>query len=68
MNSPITNKQMQLITEARTFTFKGVSIEINYKCYLCKDSGEKFTTVILDYYNLQEVKSKYKKQTHAPTP
>lgn len=47
INSPITGKPMKLITEKRIIKDR----EIDFKCYLCEDSGKKFTTIELDEEN-----------------
>ena len=59
MKSPITNKEMNLMKEKRTFTFRKEAIEIMSHYYLCEDRGEKFTDMKLDELNINQVYNKY---------
>ena len=46
--SPITGKPMSLIAEPEKVAFRGEDYAYMHFCYLCADSGEKFTTMELD--------------------
>lgn len=55
MKSPITGKDMKLMSEKRTLKYKGKEFTVDYEFWLCEDSGEKFTTDELDDKNLAEL-------------
>ena len=52
MKSPITGKEMVLIKEKSTLSFRKEEFEVVYHYYKCEDSGESFTTTQLDELNL----------------
>ena len=55
MKSPITGKEMTLVTEKRTLDFRKETFEVVFHYYKCEDSGEQFTTTIMDEVNLNQL-------------
>lgn len=68
MKSPITGKVMTLNKESRTMTFRKEEFEVLYHFYLCKDTGEQFTTTELDEVNLSQLYNQYRAKHHLPFP
>jgi hypothetical protein len=55
MKSPLSGKEMKLVSELRTLTIKGKEYEVIQYYYLCELSNEGFTTTELDEENLKEI-------------
>ncbi len=56
MKSPITGKEMFLITIKENIEYKDVNNLIyEHNCYMCEDSGERFTTSELDTLNMTNI-------------
>jgi len=68
MKSPITGKEMVLIKEKRTLSFRKEEFEVVYHSYKCEDSGESFTTTQLDELNLNQVYNQYRVKHNLPFP
>lgn len=68
MKSPITGKQMKLIREADTLTFRKEAFNIVYHYYLCEDSGERFTDDRLDVLNTVQATNQYREKYGIPFP
>lgn len=51
MKSPITDKEMILTSELRTFIIDNQEVTVNYMFYLCEESNESFVTTDLDTEN-----------------
>lgn len=68
MKSPITGKEMKLTYEWREIPFRKESFEVPYQYYLCKESGEKFTTTELDELNMRMVYNQYRAKHNIPLP
>ena len=68
MKSPITGKEMTLQIEKDILVFRKEEFEYNHKSYLCKDSGETFTTTALDEFNLNQVYNQYRDKHNIPFP
>ncbi len=66
--SPITGKPMSLIAEPEKVTFRGEDYAYMHFCYLCADSGEKFTTMELDGLNTSQVYNAYREKHGYPFP
>lgn len=60
MKSPITGKEMKLTKERRSMDFRKETFEIIFHYYKCEDSGEQFTTTILDEVNMNQVYNQYR--------
>jgi len=58
MKSPITGKEMILVSEPNTIEYKGKVYDVVNHFYLCIESNERFTTTELDELNLKELKNK----------
>ena len=68
MNSPITGKQMNIVREADTLTFRKEAFNIMYHYYLCEDSGERFTDERLDTLNTVQATNQYREKYGIPFP
>ena len=66
MKSPITNKEMKLITEKRSFKFRKIDFEVDFQTYICEDSQEKFTSKELDEVNFAQIYNQYREKFHIP--
>jgi hypothetical protein len=60
MKSPLTGKEMKLMSEQSTLDYKGKTYDIIHRFYLCELSNEQFTTTELDEQNLQELNKQVK--------
>lgn len=68
MNSPITGNPMTLQKEERALTFRKETFPVVYHYYLCKDSGEQFTSTELDELNIQQLHNQYRGRHKLPFP
>ena len=68
MKSPITGKEMTLVTEKRTLDFRKETFEVVFHYYKCDDSGEQFTTTSMDEINLNQLYNKYRGKFNIPFP
>lgn len=68
MKSPITGKEMTLVTEKRTMDFRKESFQIIFHYYKCEDSGEQFTTTSMDEINLNQLYNQYRDKFNIPFP
>jgi hypothetical protein len=55
MKSPLTGKEMKLMSEPSTLDYKGKTYDVTHHFYLCELSNETFTTTELDEQNLNEL-------------
>ena len=55
MKSPLTGREMKLMSEPSTLTYRGKQYNVNHHFYLCELSNEQFTTTELDEQNLDEL-------------
>jgi hypothetical protein len=55
MKSPLTGKEMKLMSEPSTMDYKGKTYNVNHHFYLCELSNEQFTTTELDEINLEDL-------------
>jgi putative zinc finger/helix-turn-helix YgiT family protein len=68
MKSPITGKEMKLTKERRSMDFRKETVEIIFHYYKCEDSGEQFTTTVLDEVNMNQVYNQYRNKFNIPFP
>jgi putative zinc finger/helix-turn-helix YgiT family protein len=68
MKSPITGKEMSIRMEDRTIDFRKETFHVSYQYYLCKDSGEKFTSTEMDDLNMNQVYNQYRGKYNLPFP
>lgn len=68
MQSPITGKEMNLITEKRSMDFRKESFQIMFHFYKCEESGEQFTTTSMDEINLNQLYNQYREKFNIPFP
>ncbi|WMW77306.1 DUF4065 domain-containing protein [Flavobacterium sp. 20NA77.7] len=68
MKSPITGKEMTLVTEKRAMDFRKESFQIVFHYYKCEDSGEQFTTTAQDEINLNQLYNQYRDKFNIPFP
>ncbi len=59
MKSPITDKEMKLKIDDTILNYRGKGYSIQYHHYFCEDSGESFTTDLLDEINIAQVHRQY---------
>ena len=55
MKSPLTGREMKLMSEPSTMDYKGKTYNVIHHFYLCELSNEQFTTTELDEQNLDEL-------------
>jgi len=60
MKSPLTGKEMKLVSEPSTMDYKGKTYNVIHHHYLCELTNEKFTTTELDEMNLLELNKQVK--------
>ena len=60
MKSPLTGKEMKLMSEPSTMDYKGKTYNVIHHHYLCETTGEQFTTSELDEMNLLELNKQVK--------
>ncbi len=68
MKSPITGKNMPLLTEKRTMDFRKEHFQIVFHYYKCEESGEQYTTTSLDEVNLNQLYNQYRDKFNIPFP
>ena len=68
MKSPITGKEMKLIRERRSMDFRKETFDIVFHYFKCEDSGEQFTTTLLDEVNMNQVFNQYRDKFNIPFP
>ena len=60
MKSPLSGKEMKLMSEQSTLDYKGKTYDVTHHFYLCELSNEQFTTTELDEINLLELNKQVK--------
>ena len=60
MKSPLTGREMKLMSEPSTLNYRGKQYNVNHHFYLCELSNEQFTTTELDEQNLLELNKQVK--------
>lgn len=60
MKSPLTGREMKLMSELSTMDYKGKTYNVIHHHYLCETTGEQFTTSELDEMNLLELNKQVK--------
>ena len=55
MKSPLTGKEMKLMSEPSTLNYRGKQYNVSHHFYLCELTNEQFTTTELDEKNLEEL-------------
>lgn len=60
MKSPLTGKEMKLMSESSTLSYKGKEYNVTHHYYLCETTNEQFTTTELDEKNLLELNKQVK--------
>lgn len=68
MKSPINGKEMKLMKENRTLTFRKEEYKVLYHFYICQESKEQFTNTELDEINLNQLYNQYREAHHLPFP
>ena len=68
MKSPITGKDMTLMKEVRSLDFRKEPFPIVYHYYLCRDSGDQFTTTDIDELNMTQLYNQYREKHNLPFP
>jgi hypothetical protein len=60
MKSPLSGREMKLMTEPSTLDYKGKTYNVIHHYYLCELTNEQFTTTELDEMNLEELNKQVK--------
>ena len=60
MKSPLTGREMKLMSEPSTLSYKGKEYNVTHHYYLCETTNEQFTTTELDEMNLLELNKQVK--------
>ena len=60
MKSPLTGREMKLVSEPSTLNYRGKQYNVTHHFYLCELSNEQFTTSELDEMNLLELNKQVK--------
>ena len=60
MKSPLSGKEMKLMSEPSTLDYKGKTYNVTHHHYLCELTNEQFTTTELDEMNLRELNKQVK--------
>ena len=60
MKSPLTGREMKLMSEPSTLDYKGKTYNVTHHYYLCELTNEQFTTSELDEINLLELNKQVK--------
>ena len=60
MISPLTGREMKLVSEPSTMDYKGKTYNVIHHHYLCETTNEQFTTTELDEMNLFELNKQVK--------
>jgi hypothetical protein len=60
MKSPLSGKEMKLVSEPSTMDYKGKTYDVIHHHYLCELTNEQFTTSELDEMNLLELNKQVK--------
>src|SRR5580704_7419043 len=68
MKSPITGKEMKVLTKKDIITFRKEEFEVRLHYYLCEDSNEIFTEGELDTLNLNQAYNQYREKYKIPFP
>lgn len=68
MKSPITGKEMKLVFESMDLNYRKETFKVYYHSYVCKDSGEHYTTDELDEINQMQVYNQYREKYGIPFP
>jgi hypothetical protein len=55
MKSPLTGREMKLMSEPSTMDYKGKTYNVIHHFYLCELTNEQFTTTELDEINLEDL-------------
>ncbi len=55
MKSPLSGREMKLMSEPSTLDYKGKTYNVIHHYYLCELTNEQFTTTELDEQNLNEL-------------
>ncbi|MFI5161212.1 MAG: type II toxin-antitoxin system antitoxin SocA domain-containing protein [Sphingobacteriales bacterium] len=68
MKSPVTGKEMKLIKELISLSYRKENFEVLYHVYECEDSGERFTDNAFDEINTVQVYNQYREKYGIPFP
>jgi hypothetical protein len=60
MKSPLSGREMKLMSEPSTLDYKGKTYNVIHHYYLCELTNEQFTTTELDEMNLEELNKQVK--------
>ena len=66
MQSPFTGKIMKLVKENRLMEFRKEKFKVIFHFYLCEDTNEQFTDILLDELNVNQLYNQYRDRYNIP--
>ncbi|MHC1780181.1 MAG: type II toxin-antitoxin system antitoxin SocA domain-containing protein [Bacteroidales bacterium] len=66
MKSPFTGKEMIIVYERRTMSFRKEEFKVLFHSYKCEDTGEKFEDDILSQLNFNQLENQYRVKYNIP--
>ncbi|WP_436415947.1 type II toxin-antitoxin system antitoxin SocA domain-containing protein [Petrimonas sp.] len=68
MKSPFTNKEMSVVKEWRTMSFRKEEFQVLFHSYKCEDTGEQFEDELFAQLNYNQVVNQYREKYNIPFP
>lgn len=68
MNSPFTGKEMSIVKELRTMSFRKDEFKVLFHSYKCKDTGEQFEDELFSQLNYNQLVNQYREKYSIPFP
>lgn len=68
MKSPFTNKEMRIVKEWRTMSFRKEEFNVLFHSYKCEDTGEQFEDDTLAELNYNQLVNQYREKYNIPFP
>lgn len=68
MKSPFTNKEMHIVKEWRTMSFRKDEFKVLFHSYKCEDTGEQFEDDVLAQLNYNQLVNQYRVKYSIPFP
>jgi DNA-binding transcriptional regulator YiaG/uncharacterized phage-associated protein len=68
MKSPFTGKEMAIVKEWRTMSFRKEEFKVLFHAYRCEDTGEQFEDDVLAQLNYNQLVNQYREKYSIPFP
>lgn len=68
MKSPFTNKEMTIVKEWRTMSFRKEEFKILFHAFKCEDTGEQFEDEVFSQLNYNQLTNQYREKHNIPFP